>query len=777
MAACARLLLVAGLALATVTMVFAQAERSGADRRGAAPIETRYPIKHIVIIDKENHSFDNLFGLFPGADGASTAMTSSGRVVPLIHTPDRTLLDVGHAGDSALLAVNNGRMNRFDQLPGANQDGRNIADSQYRKSDIPNYWKYARAFTLDDHFFATILGPSFPNHLVSIAADAGNTIDNPRGQIFHAWGCDGGPDSRVRAIHPDGTSYLTRPCFNFRTLPDVLQANHVSWRYYSPRQYASGYVWNALDAIQHIRYSPLWKQNVARDTSFVHDVQTGRLPAVSWLVTDARESDHPPASICLGESWTVRMINAVMRSPYWKDTAIFLTWDDFGGFYDHVAPPHLDYVSLGPRVPTIVISPYARRHTVDHAMLEFDSLLKFVEDDFSLPRLNDRDRKARSMLSSFDFNQEPAPPLVLTPRRCPRSAYRTRMVMSGTIEALNTDHRLHSVVVRLRGGTLVTLLFGPSYHVLDPRGDRLSFDDLQAGDSVQSPATPDPQRALVYSAFTLFDNSLKPVTDQYMLLTTVPHDGSTVSGKIGRVGASMALTNHTVVTRPDGSAGTARDLAAKQVVQVTGLLNTRSMSIGRVTRIRIRTGFAERPALAVPRGSVKPGTRQHIRVSASPGTTALITIRFAVGKSLQGRITADKSGQANYAFTVPINANTATSQRATVVVTSSKQKWTGSFDVARATLEIYAVHRTVKTGGRQTLELLGSPKAAVQLQTLLPDGRYVAHGLRLDGHGKASYSFLVPRLSGHTHEKTVSVQGIVSTPSGAFLAATQFVIG
>jgi phospholipase C len=112
-----------------------------------------------------------------------------------------------------------------------------------------------------------------------------------------------------------------------------------------------------LDAIKHIRFGPLWKTNVVRDTTFIKDVQSGHLPQVSWLVTNALESDHPPASICLGENWTVRQINAVMKSRYWKDTAIFLTWDDFGGFYDHVAPPHLDYISLGPRVPTIVISP------------------------------------------------------------------------------------------------------------------------------------------------------------------------------------------------------------------------------------------------------------------------------------------------------------------------------------------------------------------------------------------------------------------------------------
>ena len=133
----------------------------------------RFPIKHIIIIDKENRSFDTMFGQFPGADGTTHAQLSSGKVVRLGHTPDRLLLDVGHAGEAATLAVNNGRMNRFNLLPGAIQDGRDVAVSQYAQRDIPNYWRYAGAFTLDDHFFSTIMGPSFPNHLATIAAQSG----------------------------------------------------------------------------------------------------------------------------------------------------------------------------------------------------------------------------------------------------------------------------------------------------------------------------------------------------------------------------------------------------------------------------------------------------------------------------------------------------------------------------------------------------------------------------------------------------------------------------
>jgi len=465
----------------------------------------QYPIKHIIIIDKENRSFDEMFGLFPGADGASSAHLSSGKFVLLGHTPARLLLDISHSGASAMLAVDHGKMDRFDSLPGAVQDGKDIATSQLHKADIPNYWRYASAFALDDRFFSTIMGPSFPNHLVTVAATSGNTIDNPHGQLVRAWGCDGGPHSVVNGIAPNGTHFLTRPCFDFQTMPDLFQRYHVSWKYYAPRQFSFGYVWNALDAIKHIRYSSLWNTNVIRDTTFTTDISSGHLPQVSWLVTSARQSDHPPASICLGERWSVQVINAVMRSRYWKDTAIFLTWDDFGGFYDHVAPPREDYISLGPRVPTIVISPYARPHYIDHSQLEFDSFLRFIEDDFRLPSLSDRDQHAPSMLSSFDFRQKQLPPLILTPRQCPRSAYVTSSQLSGQVIRTSVHHSLYSVVMRINGNTLVTVLFGPHFTLQGRLGARLSFDQIRPGDRIVTAGTPDPQRALVYTTTSLID--------------------------------------------------------------------------------------------------------------------------------------------------------------------------------------------------------------------------------------------------------------------------------
>jgi phospholipase C len=476
--------------------------------RGGEPTHhALYPIKHIIIIDKENRSFDEMFGRFPGADGATTARLGSGRVVPLGTTPSRMLRDISHSGASAKLAVDGGKMDLFDQLPGAWQDGTNIALTQLRASQIVNYWRYADAFTLDDRFFSTIMGPSFPNHLITVAATSGNTIDNPRGQVVRAWGCDSGPNSLVNGITPDGKPFVTKPCFDFQTLPDLLQRYHISWTYYAPRQFTFGYVWNSLDAIKHIRYSSLWDTNVRPDTSFISDVRGGHLPQVSWLVTDVQQSDHPPASICVGQRWTVSVINAVMKSKFWKNTAIFLTWDDFGGFYDHVAPPHQDSISLGPRVPAIVISPYARPHFIDHSQLEFDSFLRFIEDDYQLPSLTTRDANAASMLSSFDFKQKPLAPLVLKQRACPRGDYATSTLLTGRVVRTVVDHSLHSVLVRIDRSAVVTLLFGPRYKLYDRQGRRMTFRQIRPGDRIESRGTPDPSRALAYGVSNLIDTT------------------------------------------------------------------------------------------------------------------------------------------------------------------------------------------------------------------------------------------------------------------------------
>jgi phospholipase C len=172
-----------------------------------------------------------------------------------------------------------------------------------------------------------------------------------------------------------------------------------------------------MHMIRHVRFGPMFRR-VVNQSQFLPDVAGGRLPAVSWLIPPGPLSDHPPYSMCEGENWTVGILNALMQSPQWRSTAVIVTWDDFGGFYDHVPPPHVDLYGLGPRVPALVISPWARRGFVDHTTLEFSSVLAFIERIFRLAPLGDRDSAAADMLEAFDFSQRPGQ-LILPERTCP----------------------------------------------------------------------------------------------------------------------------------------------------------------------------------------------------------------------------------------------------------------------------------------------------------------------------------------------------------------------
>jgi phospholipase C len=221
-------------------------------------------------------------------------------------------------------------------------------------------------------------------------------------------------------VFVSGRHRQVKPCFNAQTLADDAQARGVSWRYYAaPRGYI-GYIWSTLDSIRHIRYSPLWASHVLPEQQFVSDVAQGSLAAITWLTPDLVVSDHPPVSECSSENWTVEQINAIMQSKFWKSTLIVLTWDDFGGFYDHVAPPKRGRLMLGPRVPAIFISPYAKSRFVDHTTYDFDSVLKYIEDRFGLGRLSSMDAGATSIGNVLDLNQNPQPPLILQPRNCAR---------------------------------------------------------------------------------------------------------------------------------------------------------------------------------------------------------------------------------------------------------------------------------------------------------------------------------------------------------------------
>jgi len=395
----------------------------------------RRKIKHVVFIVKENRTFDTYFGRFPGADGATRGTICNGTTVPLTRASDTTA-DVEHHFVPAIRAVDGGKMDCFNEL----WNGTRLQSYvQYHRDQIPSYWAWATHYVLGDQFFSSIYGPSGPEHLWTVAAQSDRFVDQEEPGQFGPNGapreyCDDPkerafsfrkltPTERERAFHmEESVDTATRvsqffvarwPCIDVKVLPDELQAHHVSWRYYW-----GGNNWvQPLRQIRHVWFGPERKDIVA-ESDFIPDVAAGRLPAVSWLTPPVSLSEHPPASVCQGENWTVRAVDAIMRSPEWKSTAIVLTWDDFGGFYDHVTPPHMDLYGLGPRVPLLVMSPWARPGFVDDTTLEFSSVLKLIERLHGLPPLAPRDRVAGDMLEAFDFTQNPNPPLLRLQRDC-----------------------------------------------------------------------------------------------------------------------------------------------------------------------------------------------------------------------------------------------------------------------------------------------------------------------------------------------------------------------
>ena len=387
-------------------------------------------IQHIIFIVKENRSFDSMFGLFPGADGATQGVLSTGQIVPLGQMPDGLPRDIGHSWGDTLDAMDYGKMDGFDQILEnpyqCSVDGDMLCYSQYQQSDIPNYWALAQNFTLADKMFSSMHAPSFPNHVFTVAAQTGNIISqtkNPLDPADRPAACaDAGPGATVKIMDPRGTVLDVFPCFDFETMGDLLTDAGISWRSYAPK----GFGWSGFVAINHIRNTDQWALHAVndnlKDDFFAQDALAGNLPAVTWLVSQGGASDHAPWSICSGENWLSKQISAVMNGPLWNSTAIFLTWDDFGGFYDHVPPPTTDQFGLGPRVPMIIISPWAKHGFVSHTQYEFASVLKFMEKVFNLQKtlnpLRDGDPSLSDMEDAFDFTQNPPPPPVLTQRQC-----------------------------------------------------------------------------------------------------------------------------------------------------------------------------------------------------------------------------------------------------------------------------------------------------------------------------------------------------------------------
>ncbi len=417
-----------------------------------------HKIKHIVIIMQENRSFDSYFGTFPGADGipmkndvpaVCNVDPKTRQCIKPYH--DRADLNGGgpHFSGDALADIAGGKMSGFvaraergrrgclnSTNPACTNSTRPDVMGYHDGRDIPNYWAYARNFVLQDHMFEPTLSWSLPSHLYLVSAWTASC--KRRGDPLS---CTTTRDHPAYPLHFLGTTQP--PDYPWTDLTYLLNKRHVSWRYYIAASSAcSGYILNCPRAARRSATPAIWnplpyfdtvrqdKQggNIQDVSRFYTAAARGQLPAVSWVIPSNANSEHPPALVSAGQSYVTDLINRIMRGPDWPSTAIFLAWDDWGGFYDHVVPPRVDQSGYGLRVPALVISPYAKKGYIDHQTLSFDAYLTFIEDDFlggqrldpktdgrpdPRPDVREDARVLGDVIDDFDFAQKPRPPLLL----------------------------------------------------------------------------------------------------------------------------------------------------------------------------------------------------------------------------------------------------------------------------------------------------------------------------------------------------------------------------
>ena len=389
---------------------------------GSALAPQSAKIAHIVIIFQENRSTDNLFNGLPGADTVRSGLNSKGRKVPLRAVGLTAPYDLNHKHTGFETEYASGKLNGFDKEQsgciGATVCSRPAlrAYGYVPHDEVEPYFAMAKQYAFGDRMFQTNQGPSFPAHqyIVSGTSTIANgssfrVAENP----FHpnageTGGCDSISGSLVTLI--DAAGHENRnvyPCFNRISLMELLDRKALTWRYYQGTLGAG--IWNGPDAILHIWASREFASDVVAPPSQVlTDIANGQLADVVWVTPTALASDHAMATNGSGPSWVASVVNAIGESTYWNDTAIFVTWDDWGGWYDHVKPPLYNSYELGFRVPLIVISPYAKSHYVSHVQHEFGSILKFTEEIFGLPSLHTTDVRADDLFDCFDFSKSPA---------------------------------------------------------------------------------------------------------------------------------------------------------------------------------------------------------------------------------------------------------------------------------------------------------------------------------------------------------------------------------
>lgn len=389
-------------------------------------------IEHVVFIVQENRSFDNLFQGYPGADTHASGKDSKGKTIVLqpVSLVDRYVIDHSHKAMFAACNAPKGdlpgthcRMNGFNRESSfGGPPNPEYVYVPHRESKP--YFAMAHEWVLADRMFQSQLDESFVAHQYIIAAQAQHSVDLPAG----AWGCGGNPSYDTVAVLSKKriVSGYQLACFNYTTLGDELDSAGLPWRFYTSKfespSSGDGSYWSGYQAVKHIYEGPDWKKDVITPQSrFITDVGNGQLASFTWITPTCPDSDHVNCGGGLGPSWVTSLVDAVGESKFWKTTAIFVIWDDWGGLYDHVQPPYKDFDGLGFRIPMLVISPYAKSGYVSHVQYETASVLTFAEDLFGLGRLASADARATSPAADcFDFGQ---PPRAFVPIKAPENKW------------------------------------------------------------------------------------------------------------------------------------------------------------------------------------------------------------------------------------------------------------------------------------------------------------------------------------------------------------------
>jgi phospholipase C len=424
--------------------------KSRPTRQAAAAGITK--IKHIVIITQENRSFDTYFGTYRGADGILgrhiCLPDGTGPCVRPYHAHADVTGGGPHTAGAAVADINGGKMNGFvNQAATALTNCTNVDTpvctlgsapqvmAYYTQHEIPNYWAYARHYVLQDHFFEATASWSFPSHLYEVSGWSAYCPTHIPATCQTSLGLFG---------RTTGQPYI----FAWTDITYLLHAYGVSWRYYVQPGYqpdcsdgdiqctpvvqnpGTPGIWNPLPEFDTVR-EDRQTGNIQSDPQYYQAARAGTLPAVSWIVPNQVASEHPLARVSDGQSRVTRLINAAMAGPDWKSTAIFLSWDDWGGYYDHVPPVQVDNAGYGLRVPGMIISPYAKHGYIDHQVLSSDAYLKFIEDRWlggqdlnprtdgrpdARPDVRESKRVLGNLMSDFNFRATPTRPLILPVR-------------------------------------------------------------------------------------------------------------------------------------------------------------------------------------------------------------------------------------------------------------------------------------------------------------------------------------------------------------------------